>query len=427
MVAATRTRRCSTAPQSALTGLTGAHLVRASRRAKLTVATFSDGTTLVVSYRMTGKLVRADLPSPRRRRIRLRLAVADRPEVWFDDTRRLGRVHVVRTSHLAEWLEERDLGPDPPSAGRPRGGANTSDRAAGPSSRCSSTRPGSPGSETSAPASPCGAPGSTPAPAPATSKPTTGAPSRPPYRPGSAHPPKRDEARDRFRHPRRAKTLLDLRPPGWVLPPLQPLEAFKQGGRTTFWCSACVTQGRRGSRRASDSPWPAPPSSRGSRWASPSWSSGPRINRRARRRPERASLAAADAPPVTLQTTPAPRARTSHPRSTATRTGWTRTSAPPRRSGAPRPKRRISTPTRRSRARRRQPCARCPRRLPRHRPRSPRCRSWCPSSPPSCRSGWRSQLLSMALNPSNRIWLCALSDKKVWSGGLTVPVSDADP
>lgn len=236
-------------PQSALTGLTGAHLVRASRRAKLTVATFSDGTTLVVSYRMTGKLVRADLPSPRRRRIRLRLAVADRPEVWFDDTRRLGRVHVVRTSHLAEWLEERDLGPDPWPQRRTaawwREHLGQSRRAIKPllldPSRVAGI--GNIGASESL------------------------------WRAG-IDPRARacDLEADDW-------SALAASVPAWIERTLQnetkpeidfvtqggenpfwiygrrggscprcgqPLEAFKQGGRTTFWCSACVTQGRRG-------------------------------------------------------------------------------------------------------------------------------------------------------------------------------------
>ncbi len=94
-------------PQS----LVGATVERCWRRAKLTVVGTTHG-DLILSYRMTGKVVLEGASPPRRRRIRLRLVSTGGPAVGFDDTRRLAEAWVLPPGGAAAWLDARPLGPE---------------------------------------------------------------------------------------------------------------------------------------------------------------------------------------------------------------------------------------------------------------------------------------------------------------------------
>ncbi len=96
---------------------------RVWRRGKYAVVELADAEhSLVLHFRMTGKLVAAD---PERRssvRIILRLAPeAGRPDcLVFDDARRLGNAWALATAELQDWFEtSRKLGPEPWPVHRP--------------------------------------------------------------------------------------------------------------------------------------------------------------------------------------------------------------------------------------------------------------------------------------------------------------------
>lgn len=91
--------------------LEGATVQRCWRRAKLSILE-TDRTAVVLSYRMTGKVVLSAGPEDHERRVRLRLERADGAAVLFDDTRRLGEAWVLPRAHLQGWLDARGLGPD---------------------------------------------------------------------------------------------------------------------------------------------------------------------------------------------------------------------------------------------------------------------------------------------------------------------------
>ncbi|MEC8193005.1 MAG: DNA-formamidopyrimidine glycosylase family protein [Myxococcota bacterium] len=93
-----------------LSGLVGAKVVRAWRRAKYALVDVDCGKTLVVHYRMTGKTV---LDPRKQRRARVRLEMASGTRVAFEDPRRLGELFVLDTAAVDGFIAGKSLGPEP--------------------------------------------------------------------------------------------------------------------------------------------------------------------------------------------------------------------------------------------------------------------------------------------------------------------------
>lgn len=93
-----------------LSGLVGATVVRAWRRAKYALVEVDCGKTLVVHYRMTGKTV---LDPANQRRARVRIEMASGTRIAFEDPRRFGQMFVVDTAAVDGFMASRSLGPEP--------------------------------------------------------------------------------------------------------------------------------------------------------------------------------------------------------------------------------------------------------------------------------------------------------------------------
>ncbi len=79
------------------------------RRGKYNVARMADGSTLLIHFRMTGKIVRADSPDIDYARLAWKLA-----DTWlvFKDQRRLGHVRLLAPGEFEEYEPVQKMGPD---------------------------------------------------------------------------------------------------------------------------------------------------------------------------------------------------------------------------------------------------------------------------------------------------------------------------
>jgi formamidopyrimidine-DNA glycosylase len=93
-----------------LTNMVGATVTGASRRAKYAVVDLSNGSSLVLHYRMTGKTV---LDPERCRRARVRFQTHDGVVVAFEDQRRFGELWLLPTGDLDAFFGAKGIGPEP--------------------------------------------------------------------------------------------------------------------------------------------------------------------------------------------------------------------------------------------------------------------------------------------------------------------------
>lgn len=92
--------------------VTGARIVGARRRGKLAVLDLDTGESLVVSLRMTGRLLVRPATAPLDPHLRARIALDDTTELRFADVRKFGRIVVAPSEAIADGAPE----------GRPRRG-----------------------------------------------------------------------------------------------------------------------------------------------------------------------------------------------------------------------------------------------------------------------------------------------------------------
>jgi formamidopyrimidine-DNA glycosylase len=78
----------------------GTRIVRARRRGKLAVLDLDSGESLVISLRMTGKLLVRDAAAPDDPYVRGRFRFEDGRELRFADTRKFGRIALVRPEQI---------------------------------------------------------------------------------------------------------------------------------------------------------------------------------------------------------------------------------------------------------------------------------------------------------------------------------------
>lgn len=83
---------------------------RIDRHGKYTVVHLADGSTLIVHFRMTGKIVRCDEPKPKY--ARLAWKVDGTGWLVFKDQRRLGTVRLLAPGEFAEYEPIQKMGPD---------------------------------------------------------------------------------------------------------------------------------------------------------------------------------------------------------------------------------------------------------------------------------------------------------------------------
>ena len=101
-----------------LVEMVGATVTRAHRRAKYAVVELSNGLSLVLHYRMTGKTV---LDPERGRRARVRFETHEGAVVAFEDPRRFGELWLIPTGDVDDFFCAKKVGPEPWP--QPRGGA----------------------------------------------------------------------------------------------------------------------------------------------------------------------------------------------------------------------------------------------------------------------------------------------------------------
>ena len=93
-----------------LTDMVGATVTGAWRRAKYAVVDLSNGSSLVLHYRMTGKTV---LDPDLCRRARVRFQTREGAVVAFEDQRRFGELWLLDTCELEAFFGAKGLGPEP--------------------------------------------------------------------------------------------------------------------------------------------------------------------------------------------------------------------------------------------------------------------------------------------------------------------------
>jgi formamidopyrimidine-DNA glycosylase len=83
---------------------------RIDRHGKYTVVHLEDGSTLIVHFRMTGKIVRCEEPEPKY--ARLSWKIDDAGWLVFKDQRRLGTVRLLAPGEFEEYEPIQKMGPD---------------------------------------------------------------------------------------------------------------------------------------------------------------------------------------------------------------------------------------------------------------------------------------------------------------------------
>lgn len=96
--------------RSSLRDLRGKRLLSVERKGKYLFLNFS-GSWVCLHLAMTGKLIRAEHQGARSRFARFLLSF-ERQRVVFLDTRKLGKLFVIRETDWQVWAEERGIGPD---------------------------------------------------------------------------------------------------------------------------------------------------------------------------------------------------------------------------------------------------------------------------------------------------------------------------
>lgn len=100
--------------------VTGARILAARRRGKFAVLDLDTGESLVISLRMTGRLLYRAPDDPADPHLRARIPLADGGELRFADTRKFGRIVVVPSERVG-GNGERPRGPCPARGSLPPG------------------------------------------------------------------------------------------------------------------------------------------------------------------------------------------------------------------------------------------------------------------------------------------------------------------
>ncbi len=101
-------------PELVAARVRGARIVGARRRGKLAVLDLDTGESLVISLRMTGRLLARAPGAPDDRSVRARFPLADGGELRFADTRKFGRILLAPSDAIgagASVVTRRDGGP----------------------------------------------------------------------------------------------------------------------------------------------------------------------------------------------------------------------------------------------------------------------------------------------------------------------------
>ncbi len=93
--------------------MVGADMVAARRRAKVLLLDFSNGMTLLVHLKMTGRFLLTDRHPEQRKETEVVFLLASGRVLTFDDVRHFGWIKMRRTHEVARYLEEEGYGPEP--------------------------------------------------------------------------------------------------------------------------------------------------------------------------------------------------------------------------------------------------------------------------------------------------------------------------
>ncbi len=101
-------------PRAFVRGVTGATIRAVRRRAKLILLELSNGNTIVVHLKLTGRLLLKRDPEPPNKSTELVFDLAGPIKLYYDDLRRFGFIKYVPTRHLAAYLTKTEgYGPEP--------------------------------------------------------------------------------------------------------------------------------------------------------------------------------------------------------------------------------------------------------------------------------------------------------------------------
>src|SRR6266545_3127754 len=98
--------------------LSGREITGVGRRGKFVVLELDRGEALIVSLRMTGKLLFREPGAPDDTFVRAIIGFADGSVLRFSDTRKFGRMAIVDRADLAEDNDRGALPPEDPPRGR---------------------------------------------------------------------------------------------------------------------------------------------------------------------------------------------------------------------------------------------------------------------------------------------------------------------
>lgn len=100
-------------PHAFARAMIGADFLAARRRAKVLLLDFSNGMTLLVHLKMTGRFLLTDAHPEQRKETEVVFLLASGRVLTFDDTRHFGWIKMRRTDEVTQYLEEEGYGPEP--------------------------------------------------------------------------------------------------------------------------------------------------------------------------------------------------------------------------------------------------------------------------------------------------------------------------
>ncbi len=104
----------------ALQALKGARILGLRRRGKMVLLDATNGLSLLLHLKMTGRLLLCPKEKTLGKHTRLIIALGDEEELRFEDSRKFGFVRLIKTEKAEEAAELKSLGPEPLELGMKR-------------------------------------------------------------------------------------------------------------------------------------------------------------------------------------------------------------------------------------------------------------------------------------------------------------------